>query len=92
MQIDPINPVLNAPGSKRLKVRCGKPLSNFAKFNLRRYSLKVNSQASQGHSCDLHSDVDYSGHDMIFGHGGSDAAKAGPHTRYFFGSIHASCP
>jgi hypothetical protein len=55
--------------------------------------LAVNTQASQGHSCNLHTDIDYKGHDMIFGHGGSDAAKAGPHTRIFFGSIHAStCP
>ena len=31
--------------------------------------LPVQAQASQGHSCDLHTDVDYSGHDMIFGRG-----------------------
>jgi hypothetical protein len=33
--------VLKAPGTKRLKLKCDEPLSNFAfKFNLRRY-IKV---------------------------------------------------
>ena len=39
VQVDPIKPKLQPPGSKRLKLRCVVPLSNFAfKFNLRRYS------------------------------------------------------
>ena len=39
MQVDPIKPTLKAPGTKRLKLECDKPLSNFAfKFNLRRYT------------------------------------------------------
>ena len=39
MQVDPIKPTLNAPGTKRLKLKYDEPLSNVAfKFNLRRYS------------------------------------------------------
>ena len=42
MQVDPIDPTLKAPGSKRLKLNCDEPLSNFAfKFNLRRYSMSI---------------------------------------------------
>ena len=38
MQVDPIKPVLKAPGTTRLKLKYGKLLSSFAfKFNLRRY-------------------------------------------------------
>ena len=37
MQVDPIKPKSKAPGTKRLKLKCDEPLSNFAfKFNLRR--------------------------------------------------------
>jgi len=43
VQVDPINPTLKAPVSKRLKVNFNIPLSSFAfKFNLRRYSTVVN--------------------------------------------------
>ena len=43
VQLDPIKPTLEPPGSKRLKRKCDVPLSNFAfKFELRRYS-KVTS-------------------------------------------------
>ena len=39
MQVEPIKPPLQAPGSKRLKLKCEEPLSNFAfKFNLRHYT------------------------------------------------------
>ena len=39
MQVDPIKPVLNAPGTKRLIPKCADPLSKFAfNFKLRRYS------------------------------------------------------
>ena len=42
MQVDPIKPLLKAPGTKRLKVKYGKLLSNFAfKFNLRRFIMAV---------------------------------------------------
>ena len=38
MQLDPIKPTLKVPGTKRSKLKCDKPLSNFAfKINLRRY-------------------------------------------------------
>jgi hypothetical protein len=38
MQVDPIKPTLKAPGTKRAKLKCDKPLSNFAfKLKLRRY-------------------------------------------------------
>ena len=39
MQVDPIKPTLKAPGTKRLKLKYDKMLSNIAfKFNLRRYT------------------------------------------------------
>ena len=39
MQVEPIKPVLKAPGSMLLKLRYDGPLSNFAfKVNLRRYN------------------------------------------------------
>jgi len=42
VQVDPMKPVLKAPGTKRLKLECDEPLSNLAfDFNLRRY-IKVN--------------------------------------------------
>jgi len=68
VQVEPMQPMLKAPGTKRLKLKYDVPLSNFAV----NFSLRV---------APLHK-----GHDMIFGHGGSDAAKAGPHTRYFISS------
>ena len=42
MQLDPINPKLKAPGTKRLTLECDEPPSNFAfKFNLRRYTKVI---------------------------------------------------
>ena len=42
MQVDPIRPTLKLPGTKRLKLECDEPLSNFAfNFNLRRYNEAV---------------------------------------------------
>jgi len=39
VQVDPITPVLEAPGTKRLILKYDEPLSNFAvKIYLRRYS------------------------------------------------------
>jgi len=39
VQVDPIKSVWKAPGTKRSKLRCDAPLSNFAlSFNLRRYN------------------------------------------------------
>ena len=39
MQVEPMKPVLKAPGSKRLKLKHDWPLSKFAfNFNSRRYS------------------------------------------------------
>jgi hypothetical protein len=36
-----MNPTMTAPGTKRLKLACDEPLSNFAfKFSLRRYSME----------------------------------------------------
>ena len=41
MQVDPIKPKLNAPGTKHLKLKCDELLSNFAfKFSLRRYIMR----------------------------------------------------
>jgi len=40
VQVDPIKPKLKPPGTKRLKLTYGEPLSDFAfKFNLRRYDV-----------------------------------------------------
>jgi hypothetical protein len=39
VQVAPIKPTLKPAGTKRLKLKCDEPLSNFAfNFNLRRYS------------------------------------------------------
>ena len=41
VQVDPIKPMLKAPGAKRLKLKYDIPFSEFAfKFNLRRYNLE----------------------------------------------------
>jgi hypothetical protein len=48
VQVDPMEFVLKAPGTKRLKLECDKLLSSFAfKFNLRRYS-KGTATAEEG--------------------------------------------
>jgi hypothetical protein len=42
-----MNPVLKAPGTERLNLKCDELLSNFAfKFNLRRYSRGVIENAA----------------------------------------------
>ena len=42
MQVDPIEPTLKAPGTRRLRLNYDVLLSSFAlKFNLRRYSLRA---------------------------------------------------
>jgi len=42
VQVDPIKPLLNTPGTKRLKLKCDVLLSTAAfKFNLRRYMKEV---------------------------------------------------
>jgi hypothetical protein len=39
VQVDPIKPVLKAPGAERFKLKCDELLTNFAfKFNLRRFN------------------------------------------------------
>jgi hypothetical protein len=50
MQVDPINPTLKAPGTKRLKLKCHKLLSRFAfKFNLRRFKKGRAARLSGDH-------------------------------------------
>jgi len=45
VRVDPIKPVLNAPGTKRLNLKYDEVLSNFAfKFNLRRYMMAAAKQ------------------------------------------------
>jgi hypothetical protein len=40
--MDPVEPTLNAPGTKRLKPKYDEPLSHFAfNFKLRRYNLEL---------------------------------------------------
>ena len=53
MQVDPIKPMLKAPGTKRLKRRCVETPSNFTfKFNVRRCN-EVAAEGS-GLKLDLH--------------------------------------
>jgi hypothetical protein len=45
VQVDPIKPTLTAPGTKRLKLKYYKLLSNFPfKFNLRLYNTELKSE------------------------------------------------
>ena len=45
VQVDPIKPMLKAPGTILLALRCDEPLSNFAfNFNLRRYTWGATRQ------------------------------------------------
>jgi len=47
VQVDPINPMLKAPGTKHLKLKYYKLLSSFAfKFNLCRYTLALRVMSS----------------------------------------------
>ena len=47
VQVDPIKPMLKAPGTKGLILTCDDLLSNFAfHFNLRRYSAAITSGCS----------------------------------------------
>jgi len=42
VQVEPIKLTVKAPRSKRLKLKCDVPLSNFAfNFNLRRYNMAM---------------------------------------------------
>jgi hypothetical protein len=42
VQVDPIKPTLKLPGTKRLKLKCDAPLSNFAfNINLRCYIMEA---------------------------------------------------
>jgi hypothetical protein len=45
VQVDPSKPMLATPGTKRLKLKCDEPLSNFDfNFSLRRFT-EVDPQA-----------------------------------------------
>ena len=51
MQVDPINPKLKPPGTKRLKLKYDKPLSSFAfKLNLHHYTEVAVELARVQHS------------------------------------------
>jgi len=44
VHVDPIKTTVKAPGTKRLKLKCDEPLSNFGfKFKLRRYTEEFGS-------------------------------------------------
>ena len=59
MQVEPIKPTLKAPGIKLLKLKYGKPLSNFAfKFNLRRYTKDKRARKAQDDDDDESDDDD----------------------------------
>jgi len=47
VQVDPVNPTLKAPGTKRLKLKCDEPLSKITfKFHLCRYAEAVDKYAA----------------------------------------------
>ena len=49
MQVEPIKPLLKAPGTKRLKLKFEVPLSNFAfKFNIHHYTSDTAYAGAQG--------------------------------------------
>ena len=49
VQVDPIKPALKPPGTKRLKLKCDRPLSSFAfTFNLRCY-IKLTAELAMLH-------------------------------------------
>jgi hypothetical protein len=51
VQVDPIKPMLKAPGTKRLKLEYDKLLSSFAfNFNLRRYTTAAVREVAARHS------------------------------------------
>ena len=64
VQVDPIKPTLKAPGTKRLKLKCDEPLSNFAfNFNLRRYNLVTADDFGRGlHSSPFQLNLSRFGH------------------------------
>jgi hypothetical protein len=58
VQVDPIKPTLKAPGIKLLKLKCDKPLSNFAfKFNSRRYTEDAEAVIAVSKSFNIHAQV-----------------------------------
>jgi hypothetical protein len=77
VQVDPIKPKLTLPGTKRSKLNCDEPLSNFAfKFELRRYAEVVRLDQlrracthlglSQPSDAELQAMDSYSGHQEDF--------------------------
>jgi hypothetical protein len=62
VQLDPIPPTLKAPGNKRLKLKYGEPLSNFAfKFNFAPLHRGRSNRRAGAPQRDSTSDVDGSG-------------------------------
>jgi hypothetical protein len=52
VQVDPIDLKLNAHGTKRLKLKCDEPLSDFAfNFNLRRYTAVPGDRRHRALQC-----------------------------------------
>jgi hypothetical protein len=47
-KLNPMKPMLKATGTRRLKLECDEPLSNFAfNFNLRRYKKAIREEVAQ---------------------------------------------
>ena len=65
MQVNPVKPTLKAPRTKRLKVKCDEPLSNFAfNFNLRRYKVAETKRVIHAEVRNLHVELLKQFHDM----------------------------
>ena len=77
MHVDPMKPLLKAPVTKRLKLKCDELLSSFAfKFNLRRY-IEIDADKRTMNVLDI------AGAEW-------EARKAGAYTRPTFSSTKAS--
>jgi hypothetical protein len=87
VQVDPINPTLKALGTKRLKLKCDEPLSNFAfKFNLRRYTLEGTSvQMANTTDAEL-------AEALVMAKEYTNVSMAGAYTRPLFIPLHGPTP
>jgi len=80
VQFDPIIPTLKAPGTKRLKLKCDEPLSNFAfNINLRRCNKALASDETE-------MDVERAGIEALFAEMAVRRGEAGAYTRPLFSS------
>jgi len=71
VQVDPVQPTLKAPGTKRLKLKYDDLVSNFTfKFNLRRYNKGMNVNPLNEAVLSSAESILRSGHRLVCGFGG----------------------